>query len=92
MAVDELSYRPYLILNYILASPRDFHGDIRRLEINVVTKRDKPMLYTMKVQHSLIKEIQASQSSNLQLERIRVKVKTSKVISFVSHKNRTLRF
>ena len=44
------------------------------------------------VQPTLIEEIQANQSTNLQLERIRAEVLPGKAPGFIIHEDGTLRF
>ena len=54
VVADMLSCIPYLTLSCLLVLPKDLREDFRKLEINVVTHRNKPMLYTIKIQLTLM--------------------------------------
>jgi len=62
VVADALSRRSYPILNSLLALPRDLVEDFKKLDINVVTRDTKSILYTIEVQPTLIEEIQAIES------------------------------
>jgi len=64
MVAYALSRRPYLTLNYLLALPRDLCEDCKKLEINVVTRRDKATLYTLEIQRTFIEEIRGARNTN----------------------------
>jgi len=42
-----LSCRPYLTLDYFLALSRDLSEEFKKMNINVVMRRVRPMLYTL---------------------------------------------
>ena len=70
--MDALSQRPYPSPNSLLALPMDLCEDFKKLEINMVTRETRSMLYTMEVQRTLTEEIQAIQSTDPQLDRIKM--------------------
>jgi len=57
VVADALSCRPYPTLNSLLAVLRDLCKDFKKLEIHVVTRETKLMIYTMEVQTILTEEI-----------------------------------
>ena len=65
IVVDELSCRSQPTLNSLSAPPRDLYEDFKKLEINVVTKETKSVLYTMEVQPTLIEEGRVIRSIDL---------------------------
>ena len=90
--MDALSRRPYPTLNSLLPLPRDLCEDFKKLELNVVTRETRPMLYTMEVQPTLIEEIHAVQSMDQQLDWIKTKVPAGKALGFVIHEDGMLGF
>ena len=68
---DTLSCKPYLTLNSLWVLSRELGKEFKKLEINVVTRGIRPMLYTIEVQSTLIKEIRDAQDTDLWLDRIR---------------------
>ena len=68
---DALSHRPYPTLSYLLVLPSELCEEFRKLELNVITPRSKPILCTLEVQSTLIEEIRVAQTTDHQLERIR---------------------
>ena len=75
VVVDALSRRPYPTLNSLIALPRDLFEDFKKLDLNVVTRETKSILYIMEVQPTLIEEIKAikiraAQSTNPLLDKI----------------------
>ena len=92
MVVYALSRMPYATLNSWLALSRDLCENFRKLELNVVTRYTRSMLYTMEIELTLIEEIRAIQSTDTQLDRIKAEVLVGKAPSFVIHEDGTLRF
>jgi len=58
--VDALSHRPYPTLNSLLALFKDLCKDFKKLELNVVTREARPILYRMEVRPTLIEEIRVA--------------------------------
>ena len=57
MVSDALGHMPYPTLSYLLALLRDLCEDFKKLEINVVTRRDKPILHAVEAQPTFSEEI-----------------------------------
>jgi len=89
VVADALSRRPYPALNLL---PKDLCEAFYKMEINVVTRANKSVLYALEVQPTLVEEIRAAQATDPQLERIRYEVLTGKAPGFVAHEDGTLRF
>ena len=64
VVVNALNRRLYPTLYSLLALPRDLCKDFKKLELNVVARETRHLLYTMEVQPTLIEEISAAQSTN----------------------------
>ena len=54
VVADALSRGPYPTLNSLLALPRELDKEFKKLEINVVTRGIRSMLYTMETQSKFI--------------------------------------
>jgi len=54
----DINFQYHPTLNNLLALPRDLCNNSKKLEINVVTRETRPILYTIEVQPTIIKEIQ----------------------------------
>jgi len=61
---DALSRRPYITVNNVLALLKDFCEDFKKLELNIVTRETRSVLYTIEVQPTLTEEIRAPQRTN----------------------------
>ena len=89
---DALSCRPYPALSYLLVLPSELCEEFRKLELNMITPRSKPILCTLEVQPTLIEEIRAAQAIDPQLERVRGEILVGKALWFVIHEDGTIRF
>jgi len=67
------SHIPYPTLDGLTALPRQWCEEFKKLEINVVTRNIRHMLYTIDVQPTLIEEIRVAQDTNLELDRIELR-------------------
>jgi len=92
VVADALSPRSYPTLSSLLALPTDLRKDFKKLELHVVTRETKYILYTMEIQPTLIEEIRAAQSTNPLLDRIRTEVLAGKAPGSVIHEDGMLRF
>ena len=54
---DALNRRPYPALSCLLALSSELCEEFRKVELNVITSRSKPMLCTLEAQPTLIEEI-----------------------------------
>ena len=89
VVTDALSYRLYSTVLPISVAQR-LCEDFRRLEINVVTRRDKHILLTMEVQPTLMEEIQIAQDVDPLLDIIKAEVLVGKAPRFIIHEEGTL--
>ena len=89
---DALSHRPYPTLSCLLALSIKWCEEFRKLELNVVTPRVKPMLCTLEAQPTLIVDIRVALATNPQLEQIKEEILLGKAPRFVIHKDGTIRF
>jgi len=70
----------------------DLCEDFKKLELNVVIRETRLILYTMEVQPALIEEIRAAQSMDSQLDMIKIEVLAGKAPGFVIHEDGMLWF
>jgi len=89
--VDALSHRPYPALSYLLALPNELYEEFRKLELNVITPRAKPMLCALEAQPTPIEDTRVAQAMDRQLKRIK-ELLVVKASRFVIHENGTIRF
>jgi len=92
VVADALSHCPYPALSCLLSLPSKLCEEFRKLELNVITPRSKPILCTLEVQPTLIEEIRVTQTIDPQLERIRKEILVGKAPGFVIHEDGTIRF
>ena len=85
-----MSRWPYPALSCLLALPKELCEEIRKLELNVVTPRAKPILCTLEGQPILIEEIRVAQAMDPQLKRIREKILVGKTLEFIIHEDGTI--
>ena len=64
VVADALSRRPYPALNCVMALTKDLCEAFHKLEINVLTRGNKPVLCTLEVQPTLVEEIRAAQATD----------------------------
>ena len=60
VVADALSRRSYLALSCLLALPNELCEEFRKLELNIITPRAKPMLCALKSQSTLTEEIRVA--------------------------------
>jgi len=56
IVADALSRQPYPTLSYLLALLNELCEEFRKLELNVITRREKSMLCTLEAQPTLMKK------------------------------------
>jgi len=74
VVADTLSCQPYPALNYVVTLPSELCDEFQSMELNAITLRVKPMLYSIKAQTHLDEEICVAQAMDLQLEQMREEV------------------
>ena len=89
---DVLSHRPYPTLSCLRALPYELSEEFRKLELNVITPRAKPVFCTLEAHLTLIEEICVDRAMDLQLERIREETLVGKAPGFLIHEDGTIRF
>ena len=89
---DALGRQPYPALSCLLVLLNELYDEFQKLELNVITRRAKPMLCTLEAQPTLIEEIRAAQAVEPQLECIREEIFVGKAPGFIIHEDGTIRF
>jgi len=68
---------------------KDLCEDFRKLEINIVTRRNKPMLCAMEGQPILVEKIRIAQGTDWQLGKIKEEALGGKALGFIIHGDST---
>jgi len=92
VVADVLSRIPCPTLNSLLALHGELCEEFKKLEINMVMRHIRPMLYTIEVQPTPIEEIRAAKSTDPQLNRIKAEVLAGNAPGFMIHEDEMLRF
>ena len=58
VVADALSRRTYLTLSSLLTPPRELCEDFMKLELNMVTRETRPILYIMDVSPPLLRKLE----------------------------------
>jgi len=92
VVADALSCRLYPPLNCLIALPNELCEEFRKLELNVITLRSKPMLCALEAQPTLIEEIRVAHTTDPQLEWISEEILVDKALGFIIHEDGTIQF